>query len=42
MDDETNAKPLEWVGSAKADLIDFPEPVRKEMGYALYLAQGGD
>lgn len=42
MDDEIKAKPLEWVGSAKADLIGFPEPVRKEMGYALYLAQGGD
>jgi phage-related protein len=35
-------KPLEWVGSSKRDLIDFPEQVRKEMGYALHLAQAGE
>jgi phage-related protein len=35
-------KPLEWVGSAKADLIRFPETVRKEMGHALHLAQAGE
>jgi phage-related protein len=35
-------KPLEWVGSSKADLIAFPISLRKEMGYALYLAQAGE
>jgi phage-related protein len=43
-DDETDqaaVKPLEWVRSARADLIDFPEAVRKEVGYGLYLAQTG-
>jgi phage-related protein len=32
---------LEWVGSSKRDLISFPGPVRREVGYALYLAQIG-
>ncbi len=39
--DQTSVKPLEWVGSARDDLIDFPEAVRKEVGYGLYLAQTG-
>ena len=30
-----------WVASAKADLMKFPQIVRKEMGHALYLAQIG-
>lgn len=34
-------KPLQWVGTSKADLIQFPGPVRRECGYALYLAQLG-
>jgi phage-related protein len=34
-------KLLEWVASAKADLISFPPPVRREVGFALYLAQTG-
>ena len=34
-------KPLKWIGSSKDDLIEFPDPVRKEMGHALYLAQIG-
>jgi phage-related protein len=34
-------KPLAWVGSAKRDFIDFPEPVRDEMGNALGIAQFG-
>ena len=34
-------KPLFWVGSSKADLRTFPEEVRREMGYALFLAQSG-
>jgi phage-related protein len=34
-------KSLKWVGSSKGNLVEFPDPVRKEMGYALYLAQIG-
>jgi len=35
-------KPLYWIGSSKADLLEFPEEVRLEAGYALYVAQKGD
>lgn len=35
-------KALEWISSSKKDLLTFPEDVRKEIGYALYLAQNGD
>lgn len=35
-------KPLEWVGSARPDLVSFPAPVRKEIGHALHLAQAGE
>ncbi|MES2998027.1 MAG: type II toxin-antitoxin system RelE/ParE family toxin [Pseudomonadota bacterium] len=35
-------KELEWVGSSKKDLMDFPEEVIQEIGYALYLAQKGE
>ena len=34
-------KALEWIGSSKKDLLTFPEEVRKEVGYALYVAQNG-
>ena len=34
-------KPLDWVGSAKKDFLDFPESVKDEMGNALGLAQFG-
>ncbi len=34
-------KPLFWVGSAKRDLLDFPEPVKDEIGIALSVAQFG-
>jgi phage-related protein len=34
-------RPLDWVGSSKADFLDFPEPVKDEMGNALGLAQFG-
>ncbi|MBS0210696.1 MAG: type II toxin-antitoxin system RelE/ParE family toxin [Planctomycetes bacterium] len=39
--EQPDLKPLEWVASSKGDLIEFPIPVRKEMGFALYLAQLG-
>jgi phage-related protein len=35
-------KPLCWVASSKKDLLEFPEEVRREIGYALYFAQAGD
>lgn len=35
-------RPLYWIGSSKADLLEFPEEVREEAGYALYVAQKGD
>jgi len=34
-------KPLHWVGSTKADLLEFPEEVVDDFGYALYLVQIG-
>jgi len=34
-------KILEWSGSSKRDLMDFPEDVRRAMGYALGVAQLG-
>ena len=35
-------KPVRWVGSSKEDLKAFPEPVQKEVGFALWFAQIGD
>jgi phage-related protein len=35
-------RPLEWVGSSKSDLCDFPVPVRKAMGHCLHLVQTGE
>jgi len=32
---------LDWVGSSKRDFLDFPNPVKDEMGNALGLAQFG-
>lgn len=34
-------RPVEWVGSSKADLQGFPDAVRRTVGYALYQAQVG-
>lgn len=34
-------KPLYWMGSSKADLLDLPEEAVDTFGYALYLAQTG-
>jgi phage-related protein len=34
-------KPLFWIGSAKSDLLDFPEAVKDEIGVALSVAQFG-
>ncbi len=34
-------KPVEWIGSSKADLKRFPEAVQDRMGFAIYQAQLG-
>jgi phage-related protein len=34
-------KPLFWIGSAKSDLLEFPEAVKDEVGVALSVAQFG-
>jgi phage-related protein len=34
-------RPVAWVGSAKRDFLEFPEPVKSEMGNALGVAQFG-
>ena len=34
-------KPLGWIGSAKADLLESPPDVIREIGHALYVAQTG-
>jgi phage-related protein len=34
-------KDLDWVGSSRKDLKEFPSEVRNAMGYALYQAQLG-
>ncbi|MCY4139867.1 MAG: type II toxin-antitoxin system RelE/ParE family toxin [Rhodobacteraceae bacterium] len=34
-------KPVEWMGSSKADLKRFPNPVQGRMGFAIYRAQLG-
>ena len=35
-------KELEWIGSSKKDLMEFPVGVRKVAGHALYIAQDGE
>jgi phage-related protein len=34
-------KPMFWIGSAKSNLLEFPEPVKDEIGIALSVAQFG-
>ncbi len=34
-------KPVEWIGSSRDDLCEFPEDVQQIMGFALYRAQLG-
>ncbi len=38
---EPQLKQIEWIGSSLENLKEFPEEVRGEIGYALYLAQTG-
>ena len=35
-------KNLHWLGDSKKELSKFPEPVRSEIGYALYLSECGE
>ena len=35
-------KEIVWVGSSRRDLKTFPDPVKLEIGYALFKAQKGD
>lgn len=35
-------KPLRWVGSSYDDLLALPEEVRREVGFALFVAQNGE
>ncbi len=34
-------KPVQWMGSSKADLKRFPDPVQDRMGFAIFRAQLG-
>jgi phage-related protein len=35
-------KPLRWIGPSKDELMGFPRPVIRAMGFALYEAQTGE
>jgi phage-related protein len=35
-------KAVFWMGSSRADLKSFPEPVQSDVGYALFAAQRGE
>ncbi len=37
-----SAKPVVWMGNSLERLREFPEPVREELGYAVYKAQIGE
>ncbi|MGH9744133.1 MAG: type II toxin-antitoxin system RelE/ParE family toxin [Candidatus Acidiferrum sp.] len=41
MADEPLLKPVVWLGSSRADLRAFPDPVQDHIGNALYVAQQG-
>ena len=41
MIDHAHERTVLWISGAKDDLLTFPEPVRKTVGYALHLAQIG-
>ena len=40
--DEQPLRPLQWVGSAYRDLKALPQPVCREIGFALYMEQKGE
>lgn len=42
MKEAATPKPLVWMGSSRKDFAGFPDDVKSEVGYALFLAQCGD
>lgn len=42
MDSGQTPRLITWVGSSRADLKRFPQPVRRDIGKALYAAQRGN
>lgn len=40
-DADARPKPLRWVGDSRKQIQRFPEPVKDEMGQALWVAQEG-
>ena len=42
MADSADEKPAIWVGSSRGDLRDFPNEVRRDIGFALSFAQRGE
>jgi len=42
MESARNMRPVVWIGSAKDDLVAFPQEVVSAIGYALYEAQRGN
>jgi phage-related protein len=39
---DAKPKPVYWIGSARADLKAFPDAVKTDVGYALWVAQRGE
>jgi len=39
---EGGVKPVHWIGSSRRDLRAMPDPVRRDIGQALYTAQQGE
>ena len=42
MGENWRRKPVRFVGSSRQDLVDFPEEVRRDIGFALSFAQDGE
>jgi phage-related protein len=41
MNEPLSLKPVRWIGQAYGELMDMPLAVRKSVGHALHMAQGG-
>ena len=41
MHGEARVRPLRWIGDSRRQIKRFPESVKDEMGYALWIAQQG-
>ena len=41
MADQEGLKPLDFIGSSREDLREFPDEVKQDIGYALFEAQKG-